>query len=104
MATNNPPPDSPRIWEFPDFEGRVLRITVTYANNTRRLGTATIFREAGCLYRKIYFGLGDDGTPDTSTRTLTVPNGTTTFSRNQMGNVDLINIEDLEAVNFTVGP
>lgn len=105
MAEGNPLPNSPMVWEFRDFEGRVLRITVAYNNSTRRIGTTTVFRQVGCLFRRIYWDLGPDGTPDTSTRTVTVPNGTTSLTRAQLTTATGLDVvEDILDVNFTVGP
>ena len=104
MAVNNPPLTSPLTWRFPDYKGRAIGLTVTFNNQTRRITGATVTRDAGCLYTRLYWGVGEDGTPDTSTRVAVVPEGSTTLGAGQIRALGLSTVEDVDAANFTAGP
>lgn len=95
---------TPWVWQAGDYQQHVIRITVTFDNTTRVLSGSTVFRDAACMYHKIYIGLGPDGTPDTSPRVFTVPAGTTTFTAAQMSSVGLNKIEDIVSLQITAGP
>lgn len=98
------PATSPWIWQAGDYRGSVIRITITFNNATRALTSGTLFRDSACLYRKIYIGLGADGTPDTTPRTFNVPAGTSTVTGAQMASVGLNTIEDVLSFQITAGP
>lgn len=68
------PPPSPFVYDTADYLDRHLTITINYDNSTRALINATVHRDAGCMYKKIYVGLGADGTPDSTTHVFSVPN------------------------------
>jgi len=57
-----------------DYQGNHLTITVDFDNVTRAIQGATIHRDAGCAYVRIYVGLGPDGTPNSTTHVFAVPN------------------------------
>lgn len=98
------PVNSPWIWEVPDAASNVIRITVTFNNATRALISGTLFRDAACVYKKIYIGLGPDGTPNSSPRVFNVPAGTNTATAAQMSSVGLNTIEDILSHQITAGP
>lgn len=100
------PITSPWSYVARDYVSKVLSITVTFNNATRALISATIHRDAGCMYRKIYIGIGADGTPDTATRTFNVGNleGDQVFNAAQMSSRGLSVIEDVLAMQITAGP
>jgi len=104
VAINNPLPTSPLTWRFPDYQDRAISLRVTFNNNTRRITGATVTRDAGCLYTTLYWDVGEDGTPDSSTRKATVPEGTTTLGSGQITALGLRTVEDVTAANFTAGP
>jgi hypothetical protein len=59
-----------------------------------------------CLYTKILIGLGGDGTPDSTTRKITVPDGTTVLTPQQLAALaaqGLSTIEDILALQITAG-
>lgn len=95
---------SPWIYEATDVEDRALRITVTFNNGSRALTSATVHRDAGCVYAHIYIGTGPDGLPDSTPRSLSVPEGDTSFNAGQLGAVGLDTIEDILALQITAGP
>jgi hypothetical protein len=108
-VTKKAPPtplSSPNVQEFSDYVGKVIRITVTFNETTRVLSGITVFRDPDCLFTRILIGLGDDGIPDTSTRTVDVPSGTTVLSNAQLNalkNRGLNTIEEFTAYQITAG-
>jgi hypothetical protein len=101
------PATSPIVWEAPDYQSNVIRITITFNTGTRAITGITVFRDAACVYTKIYVGLGGDGTPDSSTRKVTVPAGTTVLNAGQLSalaGAGLATAEDFQAANITAGP
>jgi hypothetical protein len=92
------------VYEAQDSEGRTLRITVAFNNGNRGLTSATVHRDAGCVYARIYMGTGTDGTPDSTPRTFPVTVGDTEFSAGQLSGVGLDTIEDILALQITAGP
>lgn len=95
---------TPWIYQADDYLNRKLVITVTFNNATRALIGATIVRDVGCLWAKIYFGLGGDGKPESTTRQFTVPEGTTNITKAQLTSGGLNTIEDILAGQVTAGP
>jgi hypothetical protein len=93
----------PYIWEAADYLNRVIRITVNFDDGTRLLSGATVFRDAGCVYTKILVGKGVDGSPDSTTKSFTVPAGTTPISQAQMNSRGFDTIEDFLALQITAG-
>lgn len=95
---------SPWQWQSGDYRDNVIRITVTFDNVTRALIETTVFRDAACVYRKIYIGVGADGIPDNTPRKINVPAGSTVVSAAQMATVGLNTIEDVLSFQITAGP
>lgn len=95
---------SPWVYQATDYLNRSLTITVTFNNGTRALSGATVVRDVGCLYSKIYMGVGGDGKPDSTTRKVTVPEGTTPVSQATLNGIGLTTIEDIIALQITAGP
>jgi hypothetical protein len=90
-----------------DANGKHVAITVNYNNATRALISATLHRDAGCLYKKIYIGIGVDGRPDTAVQTFDISNVTGDLGVNagQLGARGLDTIEDVFALGqITAGP
>jgi hypothetical protein len=104
MADDLTPITSPYVWETGDYLGRLIRITVTFNNTTRALTGGSVFRDAACLYQKIYIGTGPDGTPNSTNKAIPVPAGTTNVTANQLKQVGLNVIEDVLALQITAGP
>lgn len=93
----------PYIWEAADYAGKVIRITVNFDDTTRLLSGASVFRDAACVYTKILIGKGVDGTPDSTTKSFTVPAGTTNITQNQLNSRGFDTIEDFLALQITAG-
>jgi len=94
---------TPYIWEAADYQAKVIRITVTFDNATRILSGASVFRDAACVYTKILVGKGVDGQPDSTTKSFTVPAGTTSVTQAQMNSRGFTTIEDFLALQITAG-
>lgn len=84
-----------------DSADRHITITVSWNTANRALTGAVVHRDTGCAYTKILVGVGADGTPNSSTRSFTVPAGDTSFTKNQMGSVGLNTIDDFLALQIT---
>jgi hypothetical protein len=62
---------NPYLWSSgPDTGGREVRISFAWNATTRALTTITVHRDAGCAYSTILVGLGVDGRPDSTERTV----------------------------------
>lgn len=92
------PISSPWIYQATDYRGSIIRITITFDNTTRVITGGTVFRDAACVYTKIY--LGD---PATTLKVFTVAAGTTNLNVNQLNNNGLNVIEDVLATQVTAG-
>ncbi len=98
------PAQSPYVWESGDYQGRVIRITIVFNNATRAITSASVFRDADCVFTRLYLGRGTDGSPNSSTRSITVPDGTTNVPVQQMANRGFSTIEDFLGLQITAGP
>jgi hypothetical protein len=92
-------PTSPWVfWQANDNSGRLISATVTFSGvwtGTNALTGGSVFRDPQCTYTKVIIGLGPDGTPDTSTRVVNVPAGTTAVTSGQLGAVGLHTVADV---------
>jgi hypothetical protein len=88
-----------------DANGKLIGVDVTWNSATRALVSATAHRDTGCLYTKIFIGLGPDGIPNTSPEVfdLTGFTGSKTFSAAQMASVGLHTIDDIISTQITAG-
>ena len=66
---------SPWTWAASDYAGKVLSVTITFENLTGTILAIAVHRDPGCMYSRFYFGLGADGTPDTTASQISVPEG-----------------------------
>jgi hypothetical protein len=97
-------PPNPYVWESGDYQGNIIRITISYNAGTGALTGATAFRDDACVYRKIYFGVGPDGTPDTTGQLINVASGSANVPAGQLHAVGLDTISDVVAGQITAGP
>jgi hypothetical protein len=101
------PVTSPYVWDSGgDFQGNHITLTWVFDNATRALITGTVHRDAGCVFTKIYVGVGGDGSPNTTTHVFDVGNlvGDRTFTANQMAAIGFTTIEQVLALQITAGP
>lgn len=90
-----------------DYQGNHVSITINYDNATRALINATLHRDAGCVYTRIYIGVGADGRPDSTTHVFGIGNleGDRNVTAAGLAGVGLSVIEDVFALGqITAGP
>lgn len=100
------PVTSPWVEIFSDYIGRAIQITVTFNESTRQVTGVTVYRDVGCLFTKILVGVGPDGVPDNTSKSVTVPEGTTVLTAQQLAalaNKGLSSIEDFAETQITAG-
>lgn len=105
MGVGTPlPPTSPWVWQAVDYLGAQIRITVDFDNSTQALLDATVYRDAACLYRHIYIGLGTDGLPNSTVHSFAVAAGSTVISASQLSKNGLNTLADVTSLQITAGP
>lgn len=90
-----------------DANGNHVSIVVNYNDATRALINATLHRDVGCLYKRIYIGVGADGRPDTAAQVFDISTltGDLNVNAGQLGARGLSVIEDVFALGqITAGP
>lgn len=97
------PLTSPQVWTFEDYMNRKLTINIFFNINNQNLDRIEVNREVGCLYQTILWGVGTDGIPDNTDKKFTVPVGDFTISKGMINGVGLAKLNDIQAVQFTVG-
>lgn len=98
MARGDNPTSPWTFWSANDNEGEVISATVTWVGawtGANPLTGGTVFRDPGCAYTKVIIGVGPDGTPNTSTRIVNVPSGTTSVTAGQLSAVGLDTVADV---------
>jgi hypothetical protein len=104
IAKEPGPIPNPYVWESPDFAGNIIRISIDYNEGNRSITGGTGFRDAACQYKKIYIGLGPDGTPDTTGHVFNVASGNQNYGRGIFTAAGLDVIEDVLNEQITAGP
>lgn len=105
------PTPNPWIWEAQDFDGKVIRITITWnttanGDGKHNVTAGQVFRDAACQYTKILIGTSLDGNPDDTDKVVNVPAGTLNFTAafiNNMVTRGIGTVEDIEAFQITAG-
>lgn len=99
------PPVSPFVYTAADYQGHVLSVTCVFNNGTLALISVTTLRDPACLYRNVYFGLGANGIPDTSSKAFGgVPSGSTTVGAGLLSSLGFSTITNVLAGQITAGP
>lgn len=94
---------SPYVVRFDDYLRRAITVTVNFNDATRSITGASVVRDAGCLWTKLLIGIGADGTPDNTTRKVTVPVGTTPVAKSVLTGFGIDTIEQFQAFQITAG-
>jgi hypothetical protein len=100
-----PTMNSPQVQEWSDNSGFVIRVSTFFDVTTRAITGITVFRDAACHWTRIVIGLGPDGTPDSTTRDITVPSGTrvlTATQLNALASRGIATIDDFNSLQITV--
>jgi hypothetical protein len=90
---------SPWTYEAADYHGKVIRISVPFNTTTKVVSNATVFRDVGCVYTKVYIGI-----PSGNPMVFTIPDGTTTVTTAQMAAKGVTTWDDLNSAQVTAGP
>lgn len=99
MARGDNPTSPWTFWQAQDNNGNGISATVTFSGawtGSNALTGGTVFRDPACAYTKVIIGVGADGTPNTSTRVVNVPAGTTPVTGGQLGAVGLHTVADVQ--------
>lgn len=91
--------NSPQVQEWPDNDGLKIRISTFFDVTTRAITGITVFKDVGCHWNRIVIGLGTDGTPDSTTRDIAVPNGTTVLTSTQLNRLASRGITTIDEYN-----
>lgn len=86
-----------------DYQGRSITASVTF-DVAEALTGASVVRDAGCVYTKIFIGTLDaDGNPSGTTKTINVSglSGTRTFTKTQLNAVGLVTVDDIRGFQIT---
>lgn len=94
---------SPYVVRMDDYLHRAITITVNFNNVTRSIVNATVVRDVGCLWTKLLIGIGADNTPDSTTRKVNVPVGTTNIGKGAFTGFGVDTIEEFQAYQITAG-
>jgi hypothetical protein len=94
---------SPWVSRFADYQGNAITLTVNFNNNNRQVLNASVDRDEGCVYTKILFGRGQDGTPDSTTNFFEIPAGPSSIGRGVLVQHGFDLIEDMQALQVTAG-
>jgi len=98
-------PISPVTFSFADYQRNTIAVTLNFNNATLVLTSVTTTRTAACVYHNIYFGLGANGIPDTSSKAFGgVPAGTATASAALLASLGFSTVTDVLSGQITAGP
>jgi hypothetical protein len=104
MEAHGDPFLSPWVCEFPDYLGRVVRITTNFNDATRAITNAVIHRDTGCRWTKVVF---DDPGDAVKAKRLAAPNdgqGDRTYTGAQIAAQGLSTIDQAMALQITAEP
>lgn len=93
----------PFAWSSADYADRVISITIDYNETTGEITGATTNRVDGCLFDRILFGVGEDGSPDSASRQVQCPVGERNVPKGQLHAAGLDSILDVMAGQVTAG-
>jgi hypothetical protein len=104
MGTGSIP--NPLVVPIPDNYGKNMTISFAFNDATRALTGATVTRDDGCQWSRLYLGVGPDGTVETSPKLFNLEGivGARQFTPGQLGAVGLSTIEQVWALQITAGP
>lgn len=99
------PPISPWTYESADYQGNAITFTVVFDEATLDITSARIDRDPGCMYTKIFLGVGGDGSPNSSTRQFSVGQSTGHIvSPAELNSAGISTFTDLLQVQVTASP
>jgi hypothetical protein len=95
---------SPWVSEFPDYLGRVVRITTNFNDSTRAITNAVVHRDSGCLWHTVVF---DNPSDAVKAKRLAAPAdgaGDRTYTGAQIASQGLSTIDAAMALQITAEP
>jgi len=95
---------SPWTYTTTDYQGNVLSVMITFDNTLFTILGITTHKDAGCMYNNFYFGLGADGTPNTSTSQLAIAQGDSIAAVLTLNGFGFTTIQQALAGQTTAGP
>ena len=95
---------SPWTYTAGDYQGLVLSVTITFDGLTGVILTVAAHRDAGCMYSRFYFGLGADGTPDTTGSQMAIAEGDSLIGVAVLNGFGFTTISQALASQVTAGP
>jgi hypothetical protein len=94
---------SPWVSRFADYQDNAITLTVNFNEQTRAVLNASVERDAACVYTRILFGRGEDGTPDSTTNFFEIPAGPSSIGRGVLLQHGFDLIEDMQTLQITAG-
>jgi hypothetical protein len=95
---------TPWTYTTTDYAGLVLSVTFTFDNLLFTILTVTAHQDPGCQYNRFYIGLGADGTPDTTSSQMGIPQGDSVIGLSVLNGFGFITIVQALANQVTAGP
>jgi hypothetical protein len=95
---------SPWDYTTTDTGGKTLSVHLTFDNLTFTILTSTAHKDPGCQYNRFYFGLGADGTPDSSAAQMSIADGDSVLGVLLLNGFGFTSIQQALAVQATAGP
>jgi hypothetical protein len=99
------PPVSPIIYKTTDANGGTFVASITFSDTSPyTLISVTVTRTATCLYEYLYFGLGSDGTPNTTIAQAVTTGTTNVVNAAALAALGLTTASQITAGQITAGP
>jgi len=95
---------SPWTYTTADYQGLVLSVTINFDNLLGTILTVTSRKDPGCQYSNMYFGLGADGTPETTPRQIPIAAGDSIIGISVLNGFGFLTIQQALTAQFTAGP
>ena len=96
---------SPLVFTAADYQGNQISVSVAFgATALHALASITVSKDAGCVYVNVYFGLGPDGTPNTTPTQYQAPDGVSTIPAGTLTGWGFSALSAVVAGQVTFGP
>jgi len=94
---------SPWTYTTRDYQGLTLSVTINFTL-AGLIISITSHKDPGCQYSNMYFGLGADGTPDTTHTQIPIADGDNTIGLAILNGFGFTTIQQALTAQFTAGP
>lgn len=92
-----------QVFQAADSRNVTVTMNVMF-DVAEELTGASFTRDSTCLYHHLLFGVGVDGTPDSTPRGITVPDGHTEMTKDQLAGLGFHTLADVMSVPITAVP